>query len=78
MLVALEGAREWLRDERALEEVGFGRDGRGRAGGRGEEVDSFEDEEARECAAEVGDAGVVLVAFFCMTDADTYVASSVI
>ncbi len=33
------------------------------AGGDGEEVDEFEDEEAGEGAAEVGDAGVVLVWF---------------
>jgi hypothetical protein len=53
----LERARKGLRDEGSLEEVGFGRQGGGRAGCLGEEVDGFEDEEAREGAAEVGDAG---------------------
>ena len=57
MLFVLERAREGVRDEGPLEEIGFGRQDWGGAGCLGEEVDGFEDEEAREGAAEVGDAG---------------------
>lgn len=60
VLVALKRAREGLRDKRALEEVGLGRDGGWRACRGGEHVDGFEDEEARERAAEVGDTGTIL------------------
>ena len=57
MLFVLERAREGVRDQGPLEEVGLWWEGGGRAGCLGEEVDGFEDEEAREGAAEVGDAG---------------------
>lgn len=77
MLVALESARERLSDKRALEEIGFGRD-RGRsAGSGGEHVDGFEDEEAGECAAEVGYTVVLLVGTYERGWRATYVASSV-
>lgn len=55
MTVVLEGAGEWFGDQVTLE---VGRwDGSGNTGGGCEHVDEFEDEEARECAAEVGNAG---------------------
>lgn len=59
MLLGFQHAAEGLGDEVAFQrrEV-FGRDGGGQAGGFCEEVDEFEDEEAGEGAAEVGDAGL--------------------
>ena len=55
LLVGLESAREGFGDEGSLE-VGHGRGVAGVADGLGEGVDKAEDEEAREGAAEVGDA----------------------
>lgn len=54
MLFALGDARKGLRDEGTSKL--FGRGGGWDAGGFGEAVDGFEDEESRESAAEVGDA----------------------
>lgn len=54
VLLMFQCAGERLRDEWTLEQIGFGWHGR-RSAGRGcEHVDCFEDEEAREGAAEVG------------------------
>lgn len=56
MLFRLGDATEGLRDEGASEQVGGRWFGWWDTRGRREAVDEFEDEEAREGAAEVGDA----------------------
>ena len=56
MLFGFQNAVEGLRDQVAFERVEFRRCGGRVAGGDGESVDEFEDEESRECAAEVADA----------------------
>ena len=56
-LVCFQSAGEGGRDKGVFEGVGGRWRCRRYAGGFCEEVDEFEDEEARECAAEVGHAG---------------------
>lgn len=61
MLLGFENTAERLRDEIALERLRFRRSGRRVACGDSESVDELENEESRECAAEVADAVNLLV-----------------
>jgi len=63
VLFGFEDATERLRNEISLERVRLGSAGGWVTGSDCESVDEFEDEEARECAAEVADAVKGLVEF---------------
>lgn len=55
MLVHFYRTREWLCNKRPLEELGLGRNGGRLASSRGEDINGFQYEVARECATKIRD-----------------------
>lgn len=68
VLLWLEGAGKWRRDEGALEGVGRWGDGWRKTCRLGEHVNEFKDKDAGECPSQVGDASGYMLDIMCMVD----------